>query len=286
MNSNLIGGFVRGFNSTIVVQSFLLSKKRVPMRRIDYARLGLSPDALYDRFMPLRSRLISGMIVVGICFVVGTYFALTGLNRLLAGSDGPASIRLFYQSAIWWFFPGFGAISLSWEITLQIWARFAGRETVNLFNDWSCQTDDFWGASKYSGMDTRKVLRWMSLLIVLPIGIATLLALNMHASVGPGVIRDCGYAFKACQVYPLEDAVRLTEIAGFRNRTGKVMRRTGVVVDFKDGRRWSSAEWGDWSSTVDSHLEDFLVNKTRLRLKYALTLDEIPPSGAPQSPTH
>jgi|SRR5208337_1882775 len=237
---------------------------------------------LDDQFSPLRGRVIGGMIGVGLLFLSGSWFALSWTNRFLAHSDGPVSFQFLPQSAIWWFFPGFGSLALSWELTLQIWALFGDRATVNLFSDWTNQSNVFWGRASYVGLDSRKVLRWLAMLIALPIGIFTVLALDMHASVGPDTIRDCGYAFRPCTVYALVNVRRITQIEGFKTKDGKMTRRAGVVLDFKDGRRWSSADWGDFRDSIDPALAGFLRTKTGLPISFAETEDGIPPLQTPR----
>lgn len=217
------------------------------------------------------------MLVVMVLFALGTWFVLSRANRLIASLDGPNAIHLLPQSAIWWFFPGFGALACSYEITLQVLARFVGRETTDMFNDWANNTTRGWVRSRYTGIDSRRVLRWMMIGVAFPIGLFVALALPMHANVGPDSIRDCGYAFKPCKVYPLSQVVRITEIAGFRDNSGKLIDRAGLVLDFSDGRRWSSAEWGDWEKQVDPALESLLANRTGHDPGFALTEKEIPP---------
>ena len=189
------------------------------------------------------------MLGVGVLFAVSTHAALILLNKYFSTKDGPAESRLWQQSAVWWFLPGFGALALSWEIVLQLWSDFGNREEAQLYNYWSVQK---------SGFDVTKLLRWMAILIVLPVGILTVLVLPMHASLRQDDIRDCGYAFATCKVYKYADARRMTMIEGFRTRDGKLTRRAGIVIDFSDGRRWSSAAIGDFNSTIDPGVPEFL----------------------------
>jgi hypothetical protein len=259
-----------------VLGSMALFRKWFPARTVTHHRTRLSADELEDRFMPLRGRVIGGMILVMVAFFFVTWLGLKGMNHALAFAQGQAIFLFLPQTAIWFFFPGFGALTISWELTLQVMALFKGREEANLFSDWTNQTTAFWGWGSWPGIDSRRILRWMTLLIVLPIGIFTVLALNMHATVGPEVIRDCGYAFKPCSVYRLSDAKRLTAVAGFRTRDGSETRRAGIVIDFKDGRRWSSADWGDWRNSIDPHFADFLERKTGLPLNSIEAEDDLP----------
>lgn len=255
----------------LVTLVFLRKRFRISPARMSAAEV----ERLDQRFGKIKWIPPLCMIAIGILFVVGTHAALSGLNQYFA-TRPPSDFQLLPQPAIWWFFPGFGALCLSWEITLQLWALMGDRRTVNLYSDWSNLTSTMasWGAS---GFDSRKVLRIFSLVIALPIGLLTVLAIPMHSTVGPDTIRDCGYGFKGCQVYSLSDARRITAIEGFRTRDGELTARAGLVVDFRDGRRWSSAEWGDFKREVDPALSSFLSAKTGLPIDTAPTEEDIPP---------
>jgi len=69
----------------------------------------------------------------------------------------------------------------------------------------------------------------------------------------------------------------MTIIDGFRTRDGELTRRAGIVIDFADGRRWSSADVGDFNKRVEPAFEELLENKTRLDYNYAQTEADIPP---------
>jgi hypothetical protein len=128
----------------------------------------------------------------------------------------------------------------------------------------------------------------MALIIAAPIGVFTILALPMHEALRQRDIRVCGYAWAKCRTYDYSEAVRMTQIEGFRDRDGKLSRRAGIVVDFADGRRWSSADTGDFRDSVDPELAAFLADRTCLPLEQAQTEVDIPKadSKAAQSPGH
>jgi hypothetical protein len=207
------------------------------------------------------------MVVVGVLFAISTHAALVLLNRYFSTSEGPAEFRVWQQGATWWILPGFGAVALSWEIVLQLWSDFGNREAAHLYNYWSIQK---------SGFDGPRLLRWLAVLVVLPIGVLTILALPMHAALLQDDIHDCGYAFARCKVYRYADARRITMIGGSKDREGKLTRRAGIVIDFSDGRRWSSADIGDFSEKVDPAFAEFLQKKTKLPLNLAQTEADIP----------
>ncbi len=255
------------FTFIAVYLAFALARRYMP------SASAKSPEN-YASMADLENRFRSTQWVVGICMVlVGVLFALSAhaafvwLNRYLASTDGPAEFTLWPQNAIWWFFPGFGALTLSWEIILQVWSDLGNRENARLYNYWSIQK---------SGFDAPKFLRWMAVLIALPIGILTALALPMHAVLHQDDIKDCGYAFASCKTYRYANARRLTMIDGFRDRQGTLTKRAGIVIDFADGRRWSSADMGDFSDHVDPAFAEFLEKKTELPLDRAQTEVDIP----------
>jgi hypothetical protein len=109
----------------------------------------------------------------------------------------------------------------------------------------------------------------MGWVVALPIGILTALALPLHATLGQDEIVSCGYGFSPCQGYRYADARRMTEVEGFRDRNGNLTHRAGIVIDFSDGRRWSSAAWGNFGRSVDPELVKFLKLKTGLQLEHA-----------------
>jgi hypothetical protein len=194
------------------------------------------------RFNSVQWLVGAGTAQIGILFALGSYGFFLRMNRFLVSFDGPANFWIWPQSAIWWFFPGFGALALSWELVLQSWACFGKCDEANLYGYWS---------SEKIGFDSRKRLRWMAILIALPIGILTVLALPMHTALRQDDIKDCGYAFAQCKVYRYAAARRMTVVEGPRNHDGKFNRRPGIVIDFSDGRRWSSADESDFSKFVD-----------------------------------
>jgi len=253
-----------------------LARKLFPSTKPGIKPPVMDEEALEDRFLPLRGKIITGMILIGILVGLLIYCSLVGLNRLLASLDGPAQFRYYPESAIWWFLPGFGAITLCWELTLQLWALFVGHDLVDTFSNWTNNTTKFWGSGSYPGMDSRKVLRWIALLIVLPIGVFTVLALNMHATLDDNSIRVCGYAFKACSVHPYSDIRRMTAIRGSYDDKGQLRPGAGIVLDFSDGLRWSSADWDSYRKAQDLRLVDLLLKKTDLAIGNADVEKDIP----------
>jgi hypothetical protein len=87
---------------------FALARKYVkPSARLSEMQL----SALDDCFRQTHWIVRISVVAVGVVFVWTTHYVLVSLNNLFAASDGPRpSFRLWPQTAIWWFFPGFGAL--------------------------------------------------------------------------------------------------------------------------------------------------------------------------------
>jgi hypothetical protein len=247
---------------------FVLARRYMSAAKLKPPAGAYSRDDLDVRFSSVQWFVGTGTALLGILFALGSYEFFLRTNHFLASFDGPANFWIWPQSAIWWFFPMLGALTLSWELVLQVWARFGDRNEANLYSYWSCEK---------VGFKSRKMLRWMAILIALPVGLLTALALPMHTAIRQNDIKDCGYAFAQCKVYRYADARRLTVIEGFRNRDGKFNRRAGIVIDFSDGRRWSSADNGDFGKPVDPDFALFLATTTNLPFNYLQTEAEIPP---------
>jgi len=225
-------------------------------------------SALDGRFQQTKWMVGISMIAAAVLFAWTTHYLFVSLNHYLAASDGPeASLWLWPQTAIWWFFPGFGAVALCWEITLSLWSAFGHGDAARSYRLWS---------DGRAGFDCTRILRWMAFLIALPIGLFTVLALPMHTALRQQGIRVCGYAWAACKTFEYSKVVRMTQIEGFRGRDGELHPLAGIVLDLADGRRWSSADIGDFSKRVDPALSAYLVEHTGLPLGQAETEMDIP----------
>jgi hypothetical protein len=263
--SDLIDFASRAMVPAVVAVCFGLARKYLkPSVRPSEDQL----SALDARFQHTKWVVGISMIAVGFVFVWTTHYVLVSLNRHLAASDGSGTaLRLWPQNATWWFFPGFGALALCWEITLQLWSMFDQGDSARLYRLWS---------DGRAGIDSTRILRWMALVIAAPIGVFTILALPMHTALRRLDIRVCGYAWAKCQTFDYSTAVKMTQIEGFRGRDGKLIRRAGIVVDFADGRRWSSADTGDFQGSVDPTLLALLTERISLPLEQAQTEVDIP----------
>jgi hypothetical protein len=266
--SYFVNPFTIGVISVAVPFVLSMVRKYLPPAATPYSGKQYSLPELDVRFRTTKWIVGLSMPLVGIVFAVASYRILLTSNRLLAAADGMPEYMLLPEKAIWWFVPLFGALALMWPITKWLWTTFGDSDEAQLYTYWS---------SLKSGYDTEKVSRFLNIFLVLPVAIFTVLALSMHISFTGNEIRECGYAFARCKTYPYENARRITAIEGYRSREGKLEHRACIVVDFSDGRRWSSAEIGDAKDSVDPQLKGFLQSKIHLPFNYAQTMADIPP---------
>ncbi len=268
MADHLFRWFVNALVPAAIFVVFALARRYLPAPP-KLADSDASSDTQSARYRTTQWLFGITMVLIGLGFAWLIHALLVSLNRHYATSQGEWGLSLYPQTATWWFLPGFGALVLSYEATLLLWSILSGQRNADLYDNWS---------SNKAGFDGRKILRWMFVVVVLPIGILSALALPMHATLGRDGIVDCGYGFSPCSYYRYADARRMTEVQGFRGRDGKLTNRAGIVLDFSDGRRWSSSEWGDFERTVDPELVKFLKGTTGLQLEQAVTEADIPSS--------
>jgi len=245
-------------------------------RSVDDANraLGLTDDAredLWASFSNRRHLFQFWNLVVGLLFSFGAYLSLVAINKRLAGAAVPSEIQLFPSPFLWCFFPAFGGFCLAWDLRILLWSALGNSRTAMLYRVWAKRRTagepNAFGPSLFN----RRFIR----LIVVPMGLFTLLALNMHTTLGPDAIRECGYAFKPCKVLPYADLRRITFVA--RRESSKNTTGASLVLDFKDGHRWSTGDWGDETDDVNPSVVNFLRQKIAIPLAYANRIEEIPP---------
>ncbi len=266
MTANIVPQLSRLVVPMAVLGTFALARKYLPALPPKDDKQHLSADGLDEACRGLQLPVSLSMLAIVIALVFGIHALLVFLNGYFSRLDDPILYRIPPQTAIWWFLPGFAAITLCWEIVLRLWSAFGDPNRAAQYAYWS---------NIRSGFDATRILRWMAILIVLPIAFFTAMALPMRTSLRNDDIKVCGYGLSPCQTFRYADAEHMTEIEGFKNRDGTLTRRAGIVLDFKDGRRWSSANEGDFRTTVDPALLHILQEKIALPLAEAETEQDI-----------
>jgi hypothetical protein len=248
--------------------AFSLMRRYLPVPTAAELPTDFSVENLNERFRPVQWMVATAMVLVGVTFAWIIHKCLVDLNLFFAARDGTAQFQLLPSPWIWWFFPGFGAIALSWEITLSIWSLVGDHDMISQYILWS---------NIRSGFNATKLLRWMAFGVVLPIGILTLLAVPMHSSLLSEGLCVREYASLSSHQHPYTDARRVAVVRGFRNRDGNFQQRAEVLIKFADGHVWSSAANRDFDKQVDPNLVAFLEQKTGLQAEEAETQVDLSP---------
>lgn len=257
-----------------VAVAFALFRKYLPSRTTTSQSPAISPTEPQE-LEDLKWVVGCAMLGVGVAFAIGSYRALLFANHFFANAEGRARFQFLPTTAIWWFFPGLGAAALAWEITFILWSSFGDPKRARRYAQWS---------NSKTGFNATAVLLWMALLIALPIGIATILAVPMHVSLRENDIVIRGYGFRPARHYPYSDARRLAVVHGFRTREGKFESRAQIMVQFSDGYCWHSGDNQDFTASVDPELLAFLQQKTGLSRQEAETEADLNFPGKPRGP--
>ena len=268
------------FSSTVarvIVPVAVLAALTLLRKYLPAAAKGSPPAPVFtaeaEEFQRLQWVVGIAMVGVGIIFAYFTYHALLFANRRIAAADGPAQFELLPSKAIWWFVPGFGAICLAWETTLLLWSFFGDRNKIASYVQWTHER---------AGFNSTRALRCMALAIVLPIAVATCLAVPMHAILRENDMAIRQYASVRSRHYAYSQARRLMVVDGIRDRSGRFNQRADIIIDFADGFRWHSEANRDFERAVDRNLLEFVREKTALPMESAQTEADLPTSLRPQ----
>jgi hypothetical protein len=252
----------RGLIPAIVALVLLVSRKylRVP---------GRLRAERFDR--DTKRRLTSGRfnaiaLAVAISLAIGGYYALMGANRLFALLDRAALLQVYPVKALWMIAPFFAALAAPWPLVLGVARRTAYRWDAEYIEAQS---------SEQTGFDTYRLLRWMNLVLLLPMALATLLVVPERLSFTDTEILWTHYAHLRPEVFRYADARRATLIDGYHQRDGRLVRHPDLVVDFADGHRLSGNAVGDGGSVPSQREIDLILNKTKLQPGHAETQDDI-----------
>jgi hypothetical protein len=235
------------------------------------------------RLRDMQSTVNACTALTFVVFSTGTFFGLRAINHHLAAVDQPAVLTFVPGPWIWFFFPFFGGMILSWYLALFVWSLAGFGSTAKEYRIWARDH----ALSNYRGqivaMNSQRFFFWSAWLIALPIGVATVLALNMHTAFSSDQMRICGYAFRPCEVHAYSDIRRMTVVEGtVDQRYGKFHRNPYLVLDFSSGQRWSAMEKNEIHGATEGDLAASIFAKTGLTAGNAHVEKDIPPLVSPR----
>jgi hypothetical protein len=217
------------------------------------------------------------MWTIGICLVL-LFFVLRAANHWWASLDGHVSLTQYAPQVIWCFFPGFAALAIPWPLTVWYLRKIGRWEEADTIED----DADFQG-----GLNSFLVMKWLSIGLVAPIGVFTLLAIPIHLSLGDSKVLVGHFASLRSEEFPFEQARRLTIVDGYRLRDGSTRPAKDVIIDFADGRRLRGNQVGDGGTNIREDVLQLLLARVKLTPEHAATADDVPRLSAAQiSPLH
>jgi|GEM_PF-2357441 len=217
---------------------------------------------------PLSTGVVGGaMWAIGIALAL-TFFLLRDANRLWAKMDGGAEFTQYATALFWVFFPGFAALAVPWPFVVW-WLRKVGR-----WEEADSAEDD---SDSKAGGNSYRIMKWMCIGLVTPIGLFTIPAIPIHLSISRNEVRVGHYAQLHSERFQLDRADRLTIIDGYRLKDGSFRPAKDIIVDFADGRRLRGNAVGDGGTNVQDQVVKLLIKKTGLNPGFAQTINDIPP---------
>lgn len=260
-----VSGVVSGIAvpAAVIIVFRLMRKYAPPSKGPRYAEIRVADE----HFGRVQWGIGAVMVLVGVGLGYGVYRILLFANQSFPNADGPAAFQLLPTKALWFFLPLFGALCVSWDVTLYLWSLVEDHSRMQRYLAWS---------DARAGFNSRRALRWMTLVVALPVCILTLLAVPMHSSVRDDGITVRQYATLSSRHYAYSRAWRLAWVDGTRGRDGVMTKRGEVLVDFDDGFRWSSVSNRDFVPLPDPGLVEFLHEKTGLPVLHAETERDLP----------
>jgi hypothetical protein len=249
---------VRATIPAVVLVVFAAGRRYLPLKT--HAKYG-QEDA--QRFSRLRWGATFAMIGVAAAFTTLSYFILASANQLLASGGDKANFVLLPSPWMWAIFPFFGGITICWEITLQIWRRIGDSSLASRYESWSNQK---------VGFDATRLLRFMTLTLAMPMGMATVLALPIHTSISESGFRIGHFGSLRATQHNFSEIKRILVTDSLRLRDGSLQRRPAINVYFSDGSKWSSADNREPDPAVNKSLLEFIEERTNLPAEHMVAL--------------
>ena len=255
---------VRATIPAIVAVAFALGRRYLPMQEPVW--YGQEDE---QRFSRLQWGFALAMIGVAASFATLSFFLLISLNRQLATGGEKVSFVLLPSPWMWAIFPFFGGIAACWEITLRIWKSFGDSSQASKYESWSNQR---------AGFDASRLLRLMTLCIVVPMGMSTVLALPIHTSVSESGFHIVHFASLRATQHTFSDVRKIMITDALRLRDGSLHRRPALIVYFSDGSKWSSADNREPDPALNEQLLEFIEEKTNLPIEHIIACHSVQPS--------
>ncbi|HET9790862.1 MAG TPA: hypothetical protein VFR08_06140 [Candidatus Angelobacter sp.] len=205
-------------------------------------------------------------ILIGVSLFLAVVNIARAVNAGWATRPG-ASTFLLTPSPWWWYlYGGFVALCTAWPIASSILPGFMDKKRWSL---WLAQQN------QKAGFDGSRAMRWLAYLILVPYTAFFVPSLACYTRFTESEVAIHGYSDRKEARYTYGDVTRIAVVRGGLDRDGKFYSSPRLLMDFRDGTRWTTRDGLRDPAPIDHDLQQFLVLHTGLQPAYVATTEEL-----------
>jgi len=189
------------------------------------------------------------------------------INRIWGASHGPYAFLLTPSNVWWYLYGGFFGLCLGWPLATMILRKMMDRKTWEI---WLAQQN------QKAGFDCSKAMRWLAYLILVPYTALFLPSLGCHARFSTDEIGIQGYLDWNEARHAYSDVTRVALIDGWLDRSGVFNSDPRILIDFHDGKRWTTRDGFRDPEPVRKDLLDYLISHTGVGLTHVRIEQSLP----------
>jgi hypothetical protein len=155
---------------------------------------------------------------------------------------------------------------VAWPIAASILRKIMDEKTWSV---WMLRQN------QQAGFDCMRAMRWMTYLIMIPFTAFFLPSLVCHTRFSEKEIATQGYSEWTETMYPYSEVSRFAVAQGGIGRQGQFYPDLRVIIDFKNGARWTTRDGFGDPEAINTDLLNFLTLHTGLQPRYVSTDQEL-----------
>jgi hypothetical protein len=196
----------------------------------------------------------------------GVAYAARFLNARWALAQGPAVFLLLPMKAWFYLYSGFLGLCVAWPIAASIVQRNMDKKAWTI---WMARQN------QKAGFDCMRAMRWMAYLIMIPYTAFFLPSLVCHTRFSEKEIATQEYSEWKETRYPYSEVSRFAVAQGGIGRQGQFYPDLRVIIDFKNGARWTTRDGFRDPEAINTDLLNLLTLHTGLKPRYVSTDKEL-----------
>lgn len=201
-------------------------------------------------------------IVIGVILFLAVVNGARFVNSVWATSHGPSAFLLTPTNWWWYIYGGFAGLCLGCPLATMSLRKVMDRKSWEILLAQQNQK---------AGFDCNKAMRWLAYLVLVPYTALFLPSLGCHARFSTNEIGIQGYLDWKEARYAYSDVTRLALIDGWLNRSGEFKSDPRLLIDFRDGKRWTTRDGFRDPEPVRRDLLDYLIAHIEVGLTHVRT---------------